>query len=122
MGGQRSDPAHWLCTNVRHLLRRIDDLELQVASLSSHNLASVTSSYSKVHSVDDCNDVEEVTQEILPDISHDYESTPIPHFCVSGSTSVQQEEVVKQVIVPQHQEVFDMCQDLHGGPGTGINR
>ncbi len=34
MGGQRSDPVHWLCTNVRHLLHRIDDLETKMAVLS----------------------------------------------------------------------------------------
>ena len=34
MGVQRSDPVHWLCTNVRHLLHRIDDLETKMAVLS----------------------------------------------------------------------------------------
>ncbi len=34
MGVRRSDPVHWLCTNVRHLLHRIDDLETRMAVLS----------------------------------------------------------------------------------------
>ncbi len=40
MGVQRSDPVHWLCANVRHLLRRMNDLEAKVAVLSSQSFAT----------------------------------------------------------------------------------
>ncbi len=40
MGVQRSDPVHWLRTNVRHLLHRIDDLETKMAVLSSQSFAT----------------------------------------------------------------------------------
>jgi uncharacterized protein YoxC len=113
MGGQRSDPVHWVCTNARHLLQRIDGLEGKVFVLSSQlvaadvvkeNFTESSESFSSQTSVQLESRIMTRFKSLLRDLQ--VQQVKIDEVVKQVTVMQQQiEEVVKQVTVPQHQEV-----------------